>query len=79
MRSLLILLILFFTGQATMAQHMVFGKAISRSTGEAIAFARVQANNENFTYSNISGEFQLEISPETRLLEITRQIGRAHV
>lgn len=73
MRPFLVLMILLFSSPAILAQHMVFGKVISRNTGEAIPFARVQSSHDNFTYSNILGEFELKVLPGTNSLEISRR------
>ena len=73
MRSLFILLILLFSSCAILAQHRVFGKVVNQNTGEAVAFAMIQATPENYTYSNILGEFELEIANATRLLEVTKR------
>lgn len=73
MRSLFILLILVLSCNALQAQHRVFGKVVNRNTGEAIAFAKIQATPENHTYSNILGEFELEVPNTTGLLEIKKR------
>lgn len=73
MRQFPVLLFLLLSSQAIFAQDFIFGKVVSRSSGDPIAFARVQFSNENFTYSNILGEFELEVLPEINSLIITRR------
>lgn len=68
MRQFLVLMFLLLSGQASTAQQFIFGKVVSRSTGNPIAFVKVMSSNENFTYSNILGDFELEVSPETNSL-----------
>ncbi|HSP39943.1 MAG TPA: DUF5686 family protein, partial [Gillisia sp.] len=73
MWSILVLIILLFSGREIFAQQIVYGKIITRTTGEPVSFALVRSSHEEITYSNILGEFELEVTPATNSLEVTRR------
>lgn len=72
MRFLVFMLILFPL-QASFAQMAVKGKVIERTTGEAVAFAIIKTSEENVAFSNISGEFEINITDAAEYLLITRR------
>ncbi len=72
MRTFLVLMILVFSGGEIAAQELVYGKITTRSTGEPVSFALIKSSNGETTYSNVLGEFNLEVAPGITSLEITR-------
>ncbi len=73
MRVVLIIIILLFSVGENFAQEIVFGKIISRSSGDPVSFAQIESSTGQMTYSNILGEFELEVDPSTRSLKISRR------
>lgn len=73
MRLFLVLIILIFSGGEIFAQEVIFGKITSRTSGEPVAFALIKSSNGQTAYSNVLGEFEIAISTEKTLLEVTRR------
>ncbi len=73
MRPFLVLVILLFSCQEILAQNIIFGKVVSRSSGEPIPFATIQAESGENTFSNILGEFEFEVPTHITTIEITRR------
>lgn len=64
MRSIIFFILLFLSFQELVAQQPVRGTVIHSETGQPLAYAKVRASENNSTYTDISGYFEIKTETE---------------